>query len=56
MTDKKHLMGALLPPPPPRPPDPGSLDVFRLGTIAALTAIRVQGIRVKHLHLNFPEL
>lgn len=33
-----------------------SLDVFCLSAIAALTALRVQGVRVEHLHLRFPEL
>lgn len=41
------------PPFPSFPPGSGSLDVFGLSTIAALTAVRVQGVRVKHLHLNF---
>lgn len=33
-----------------------ALDVFCISTIAALAAIRVQGVRVKHFHLDLPEL
>lgn len=33
----------------------GSLDVFSLGPIATLAAIRVQGVRIEHFHLDFPE-
>lgn len=51
--DQRKVPGGSCSPPLPKS---GSLDVFRLSAIAALTAIGVQGVRVKHLYLDFPEL